>query len=143
MPVQVLEILSIIFVRHGRGTADTVRTIKLRIPAGVNNFQLIQFPGKGDRGDRNSGKMGNLLFPIHVKEHPRFVRENLDIFTRIPITVSQAILGGNVKVPTVDGEMEVSVNPGTQPLQKLSLLQKGAPDSAVPESAEISTCNGM
>jgi len=62
-----------------------------------------------------------------VQEHPKLIREGANIHVRAPITVSQAILGGNIKVPTLNGVVDVQIPPGTQPGEKLTLPGKGIP----------------
>jgi len=110
----------------GNGVKQESRTLKVAIPAGVDNGNHIRVVGQGGAGVRN-GPSGNLFVKISVTEDQVFKRDGLDVHVEVPITVSQAILGGTVQVPTLTSEVEVTIPPGTQPSEKRVLKQKGIP----------------
>jgi curved DNA-binding protein len=101
-------------------------TIEIKIPAGVAEGSKIRVRGKGQPG-MNGGPMGDLYIVTHVKPHLYFRREENDIYIDLPITVTEAIRGAKVTIPTIDGPTVVSVPPGTSSGQKLRLKGKGVP----------------
>ncbi len=99
----------------GRGTTYQTRDVKVRIPAGVQDGQRIRVAGKGEPG-AGGGPAGDLFVVVHVSAHPQFERKGkVDLTVHVPISVSQAILGGETLVPTLDGDVKVRVPAGTQP----------------------------
>lgn len=108
----------------GRITESTKTTIK--IPAGVENGMRMRFPGKGDYGVRG-GAAGDLYLTIRVQEHKSFIRDNGDIFLEIKIPPSLAVLGGEIKVPTVHGDVKMKITKGTQSGTRFRLKEKGGP----------------
>ena len=99
-------------------------TISVRIPAGIDNNDTIRLFGQGNQGVKG-GRNGNLYITVHVQNDPFFKREGANIFCTIPISVTTAILGGTVTVPTLSGEVDVHVPPGTQCNTKMRLRNKG------------------
>lgn len=114
----------------GKGHTRGKKTVKVRIPPGVDKGTNIRLVGQGEAGVAGA-KSGNLFIHLNVNEHELFKREGLDIHVNVPITISQAILGSNVRVPTLAGEVEIKVPAGTQPDAKHVLRFKGvrAPNS--------------
>lgn len=97
----------------GRGTTRASRDVKVRIPPGVLNGQRIRVQGKGEPG-AGGGPAGDLFVVVNVGNHPRFGRKGkLDLTVTVPISVAQAILGGEASVPTLDGDLKIRVQPGT------------------------------
>lgn len=97
----------------GRGTARASRDVKVRIPPGVMHGQRIRVPGKGEPG-ASGGPAGDLFVVVNVGSHPRFTRKGkTDLTVTVPISVTQALLGGEASVPTLDGDLKVRVKPGT------------------------------
>jgi len=109
----------------GRGQI-VQETLDVKIPPGVHEGSRIRLRGKGQAG--TGGPAGDLYIVVHVKDHPYFRRKGNDIYLDVPITVSEAILGAKVKMPTIDGPTTVTIPPGTSSGQKLRLRGKGAPD---------------
>jgi DnaJ-class molecular chaperone len=109
-----------------RGQSHT-ETIEVKIPPGITEGKKVRVKGKGDPGT-HGGAQGDLYIVIHVQEHPYYRREGYDILLDVPITVSEAILGGKVTIPTIDGATVLTIPPGTSSGQKLRLREKGAPD---------------
>ncbi|HQK14166.1 MAG TPA: molecular chaperone DnaJ [Anaerolineae bacterium] len=98
---------------NGNGRVYVRRKIKATIPAGVDDGVTIRLAGQGEPGERG-GPPGNLYVVLNVKPHPFFKRRNNDIILELQINVAQATLGDTVKVPTLDGERQITIPPGTQ-----------------------------
>ena len=110
----------------GSGRGKSTRTIQTRIPGGVNDGQKIRIKGKGAPGE-NGGPNGDLYVVVHVKEHAVFGRSGDNVTITIPVTVPEAALGADVRVPTISGfPVTVKVPPGTQNGRKLRVRGKGA-----------------
>jgi DnaJ-class molecular chaperone len=101
-------------------------TIKVHIPAGVDDDSRVRVPGKGGAG-RRVGPPGDLFIVTQVEPHPFFRRIGDNIYCTVPITVSEAALGTRLEVPTVDGKASIRIPPGTENNQKFRLRGKGAP----------------
>jgi len=106
---------------------DKVENLTVKIPAGVDNGSKVRMAGKGQPGF-GGGKSGDLYLRIRVSPHPKFWREGADIYTEVPITIYNAVLGGEVKVPTLTGEAKMKIPSGTESGQKFRLKGKGAPE---------------
>jgi DnaJ-class molecular chaperone len=115
-----------IAVPDERGQPRT-ETITVRIPAGVADGGSIRLPGKGAPG-LAGGPPGDLFAEIHVRPHPVFRREGRDLVVEVPVTVTEAVRGARVEVPTLEGRATVTVPPGTDAGRKLRLRGKGVPD---------------
>lgn len=111
---------------HGSGYITRKRKISVTVPAGIDNGQSIRIREKGDPGV-NGGLRGDLLVEVAVSRHPIFQRQGIDIYSSAPITFAQAALGGDVRIKTVDGEVEYTVKPGTQTDTRIRLRGKGVP----------------
>ncbi|CAJ1014444.1 putative DnaJ domain/DnaJ C terminal domain containing protein [Leishmania utingensis] len=108
----------------GKGIVKDRSVQTLPVPKGVDNKERLKVTGKGEAGVRN-GPPGNLYIEISVEEDPVFHREGSDIHVITPITLSTAVLGGTVRVPTLTGEVETRVPVGTQQGDKLVLRGRG------------------
>ena len=113
---------------HCRGTGyiQSRKTIKVNIPAGIDNGQSVRVRGKGEPGV-NGGPRGDLLVEVVVSPSPEFSREDVDIFSVKQISFAQAALGDTIKIKTIDGEVEYQLKPGTQPESRIRLRGKGVP----------------
>ncbi len=100
--------------------------LNVEIPAGVHEGLQIQVRGEGDAGDPNAPK-GNLYVIINVRDHEYFKRRNNDIILDININIAQAALGDVVRIPTTDGEVELTIPAGTQTGRVFRLRGKGMP----------------
>jgi molecular chaperone DnaJ len=89
-------------VCHGSGRAKSSRTMQVRIPAGVSDGQRIRLRGKGTPGERG-GPAGDLYVVVHVDSHPVFGRKDDNLTVTVPVSFTEAALGGEVKVPTLGG----------------------------------------
>lgn len=105
---------------------DKVEHITVKIPAGVDNGSKVRVAGKGQPGF-GGGKSGDLYLHVKVTPHQEFWRENADIYTEVPITIYDAVLGASVEVPTLDGHAKMKIPPGTSGGQKFRMGGKGAP----------------
>lgn len=105
---------------------DKVEKLTVKIPAGVDNGSRVRISGKGQPGF-GGGKDGDLYLRTHVTPHPEFWREGADIYTEIPITIYDAVLGATIDVPTLTGNAHMKVPTGTAGGQKFRIGGKGAP----------------
>lgn len=110
----------------GTGYVKVRKKIKVPIPAGIDNGQSVRIREKGEPGI-NGGPRGDLLVNVNVSRHPKFQRQEYDIFSTEPITFAQAALGATIKIDTVDGPYEYTLKPGTQTDTKIRLKNKGVP----------------
>ena len=110
---------------RGGGTERRPREVKVRIPAGVADGQTIRLKGRGGPG-RNGGPAGDLLVVCQVAPHPRFSRDGDNLLVRVPISFTEAALGSDIDVPTLDGgRVTLRVKPGTQPGSKHRVKGRG------------------
>ncbi len=110
----------------GNGRIEKESKIEIKIPAGIDSGQRLKLNGKGNCG-LNGGRSGDLYIVVNVQPHPLFEREGHDIFCEVPISITQAILGASIKVPSLNGMVEVSIPAGTQSHKILRLKNKGLP----------------
>jgi molecular chaperone DnaJ len=111
----------------GRGVEVRPRTVKVRIPAGVDDGQRIRVKGRGTPG-LNGAPPGDLYVVVHVAPHPIFARSGKwDLTVKVPITFPEAALGAQVKVPTLDAPVTVKVPPGTQTGKTVRVRGRGIP----------------
>lgn len=109
----------------GKSRLKKTKDITVNIPAGVSDGMSMRLEGKGFAG-YNGGPAGDLYIHVKVKKHDEFKREGDDIFLEIPISVTQAVLGDNIDVPTVHGSVNLKIPAGTQSHTKFRLRGKGA-----------------
>jgi len=112
----------------GEGRVRRAETIDVRIPAGVANGGRVRVPGKGNSGTMGA-PAGDLYLRVVVKPHEFFERRGNDLYTKIPVTVSEATLGAKIEVPTIDGRSLVRIPPGTNSGKTLRLKEKGVPSA--------------
>ena len=110
----------------GTGRVRRQKTIEVNIPAGIDNDQVLNVRGQGNAG-QNGGPAGDLQVYVNVRPHPIFERRGNDMWCEMPITFSQAALGAEVTVPTIDGKVSYQVREGTQPGDVFKLRGKGIP----------------
>lgn len=109
---------------HGLGRVRVQKTISIDIPAGIDDGQIIRLGGQGDCGI-NGGPSGDLMLSVLVKSHPLFKREGYDIHCDIPVTYMEAVLGSEITVPTIDGDVKYNISEGTQTGTVFRLKGKG------------------
>lgn len=100
--------------------------VRVRIPKGADTGSTLRVPGKGAPG-RGGGPPGDLVLEMIVRDHPLLRRDGLDLYLRLPVTLSEAYNGGSVQVPTFDGPVMLKVPPRAQQGAKLRLRGKGVP----------------
>ena len=111
---------------RGTGAVRKRKTIKVNIPAGIDHGQTISLRGQGNAG-RNGGPAGDLLITVMVQPHELFRRDGVDVFCEAPITFTQAVLGAELEIPTIDGKVKYSIPEGTQTGTVFRLKGKGIP----------------
>jgi molecular chaperone DnaJ len=111
---------------RGAGRIGRERKLTVKIPAGIATGQRLRLYGEGEHGSAG-GPPGDLYVVVHVQEHPFFHREEDDLYCEMPITFPTLALGGNIKVPTLNGREELHVPAGTQAGARFKLRGKGMP----------------
>ena len=114
-------------VCKGKGKVRRTNTVKVKIPAGVDEGQAVRARGEGCVGS-NGGPNGDLLVEIHIKPHKIFSRMDRDVLCEMPISFAQAALGAKIEVPTLDGKVEFEIPEGTQTGREFILRDKGIPE---------------
>ncbi len=109
---------------RGRGTTTQTKTLQVKIPAGVDNGATMRVSGEGELGQLG-GPPGDLYVIIEVKAHEIFERQGDHLIIEMPISYTQAALGTTISVPTLDGESELEIKPGTQPGSVYTIRDKG------------------
>ena len=116
----------------GTGYTSSRKKIKVSIPAGIDNGQSVRIRDKGEPGV-NGGPRGDLLVEVNVSHHPVFQRQDVHIFSTVPISFAVAALGGDIRIKTVDGDVIYTVRPGTKTDTKVRLKGKGVPSLRNPQ----------
>ena len=109
---------------RGRGRVLKEKTLEVRIPAGVDNGSRLRIQGEGEAGLQN-GPSGDLYVVIYVEEHPFFQRQGNNIYCHVPIGVTQAVLGAEISVPTLEDDEKMRIPEGTQTGAVFRLRGKG------------------
>jgi molecular chaperone DnaJ len=112
---------------NGEGRVARERKIPVKIPAGIADGQQIRLQGEGEAGTAG-GPPGHLYVAVHVREHEFFRRDGLNLFCEVPVNFTTLALGGEIRVPTLDGSEAVTVPEGTQTGTTLRLRGKGMPE---------------
>ncbi len=110
----------------GAGRTSREKSLDVEIPAGIHSGQQIRIRGEGNAG-ANAGPAGDLYVEVQVAPHERFERDGNDILASVDLTIVQAALGARVPVPTLEGDVELEFEPGTQPGEVRVLRGKGMP----------------
>jgi molecular chaperone DnaJ len=111
---------------EGSGRTVEERTLRVEVPPGIHDGQQVRITGEGHAGSLG-GRAGDVYVQVRVRPDPRFVREGNDIFCTVDLTMTDAALGTTVQVPTLDGELELEIAPGTQPGELRVLRGRGVP----------------
>ena len=111
----------------GKGKVRRTNRVKVKIPAGVDAGQSVRVRGEGGVGS-NGGPNGDPLVEIYIKRHPIFTRQDTDVLCEVPITFTQAALGAEIEVPTLDGKVKYEIPEGTQTGREFILREKGIPE---------------
>ena len=112
---------------HGTGTQKIEKTIKVTIPAGIEDATRMRVAGAGEAGFRGS-LSGDLYIFISVKEHPLYEREGENLYTTVPVSMTCAALGGKIEIPGIDGQkIEIEIKEGTQSGSQIRAKGQGMP----------------
>ncbi len=111
---------------RGKGKVRRNKTIRVKVPAGIDNGQSFRVRDEGNAGS-NGGPNGDLLVTVRVRKHDIFVRDGANVLCEMPITFAQAALGATIEVPTLDGKVRYNVPEGTQTGTTFRLRGKGIP----------------
>jgi molecular chaperone DnaJ len=111
---------------EGRGREVRRRTLRVDIPAGIADGQRIRLSGRGHAGERG-GPPGDLYVLVHVKDDARFLRDGDDLITVLDVPAPLAALGTTLAVPSLDGDLDVEIEPGTQPGEVITVRGQGMP----------------
>jgi molecular chaperone DnaJ len=121
---------------HGRGRVRKPRTLSVKVPAGVDDGDRIRLAGEGEAG-RNGGPPGDLYVEIRLEPHKIFVRDGADLSCEVPISFATAALGGEVELPTLDGNVSLKVPAGTQSGKVFRLRGKGVTTVRDPREGDL------
>lgn len=109
---------------HGSGVKEKSRTLEVTIPAGVDDGDRVRLAGEGEAGGAGV-QNGDLYVEVRVKEHPVFKRQGADLYMDVPVSITDAALGKEVEIPTLDGKVKVKIAEGTQSGKLLRVRGKG------------------
>ncbi len=121
---------------HGRGRVRKTRTLSVKVPAGVDAGDRIRLAGEGEAG-RNGGPPGDLYVEIRLEPHKIFMRDGADLSCEVPISFATAALGGEVELPTLDGNVSLKVPAGTQSGKVFRLRGKGVTTVRDPRTGDL------
>ena len=111
---------------RGTGFIRITKKLEVSIPAGIDDGERIALRGQGNDG-RNGGPAGDLILQVMVKPHAIFERDGYHIYCEIPLPVTDAILGAEIEIPTLEGNMKYTIPEGTQPGTRFTVRGKGIP----------------
>jgi DnaJ-class molecular chaperone len=122
--------LPVTFAEAALGTKRTIRTgagatLDISVPSGVENGGRLRVPGKGAAAPTSGGAPGDLYLDVDVRPDPHLRRAGDDIELDLPVTISEAVLGAKVEVPTVEGPVTLTIPPGTSSGARLRLRGRG------------------
>jgi len=114
---------------HGRGRVEKKRKVKVKVPAGIDTGMYLQLTGEGEAPAAGNGPQGDLYIEVSVREHKFFKRDGRNIYLEIPISMSQAVLGDDLNVPTLNGNKKLNIPSGTQTHTVLKIKNAGMQSS--------------
>jgi len=117
---------------RGKGKVRRNHKLRVKVPAGVDAGQSVRVRGEGCVGF-NGGPNGDVLAEVYIKRHPIFERDGMTVYCEVPISFTQAALGGEIQVPTLDGKVSFEIPEGTQTGKLFTLREKGIPDVSNPK----------
>lgn len=113
---------------RGKGQVKSRKTITVNVPSGIDNGERLRVPGRGHAGE-NGGASGDLYLEFHIKEHKHYERDGLDIYLEVPINMAEAVLGCKKEIPTIYGNVKLTIPGGTDSGDKQRLKGKGIKDA--------------
>lgn len=116
---------------RGKGKVRRTQRLKVKVPAGIDAGQMFRVAGQGNVGF-NGGANGDVMVEVTIKSHPIFRRNGMDVYCEVPISFTQAALGGQIEVPTLDGMVTYDIPEGTQTGKEFAIYDKGIPDVSNP-----------
>ena len=116
---------------RGKGKVRRTQKIRVKVPAGVDMGQSVRVRNEGCVGV-NGGPNGDVLAEVYIRRHPIFQRKGMDVFCEVPISFTQAALGGEIQVPTLDGKISFEIPEGTQTGKEFTMADRGIPDVGNP-----------
>ncbi|MBI2804082.1 MAG: molecular chaperone DnaJ [Planctomycetes bacterium] len=111
---------------RGRGRIKVTRTLELSVPPGIQSGQRMTLRGEGEAGEAGAPR-GNFICEVHVREHEMFRRKNDDLVCQVPVTFSQAALGAEIEVPSLDAPLKHTIKAGVQSGDVIRISGKGMP----------------
>jgi len=123
---------------QGEGRLERTSRVKIKIPAGIDSESRLRSNGGGEAGLRG-GPPGDLYVVVHIKEHEVFTRNGMDLNCEVPIPFTTAALGGEIRVPTLDGAVSLKIPPGTQSGSTFRIRGLGMPALQGPGKGDILT----
>ena len=121
---------------HGNGTITKNKTITVNIPAGIDTDNRLRVAGKGEAGT-NGGRPGDLYIEFTVREHEFFERDEDDIYIDLPLTITEAVLGCKKEIPTLYGNVTLTIPAGTSTNDKLRLKGKGVENVSTKKKGDM------
>lgn len=121
---------------RGRGRIEGKKSLKVRVPAGVEDGMRLRVAGEGEAG-LSGGPPGDLYVVMAVNEHPLFTREGADLGVEVPVLFTQAALGAEIDVPTLEGRVKLKIPEGTQSGKTFRLRGKGVPSVGAPGRGDL------
>ncbi|KAJ2995508.1 hypothetical protein HDV02_000680 [Globomyces sp. JEL0801] len=118
----------------GQGRVREKKNITVKIPAGIDDGMTVRLSGQGDAAESPNGRKGDLLIQVNVTgvtysiaRHDRFKRDGANVLLDVNVPLITAILGGSITIPTIDGNVDLKIPPGTQPNDRKTLKNRGMP----------------
>jgi molecular chaperone DnaJ len=111
---------------QGKGYHEETETVTIKIPAGVDSGNRLRVQGHGN--EAKNGQRGDLYLTFYVEEDENFVRNGNDIYIEVPVFFTQAILGEEITIPSLDGELQLSLKPGTKDKEQFVFSNEGVVD---------------
>ena len=121
---------------RGKGKVKSHKTITVNVPSGIDNGERLRVPGRGHAGE-NGGSSGDLYLEFHIKEHKYYERDGLDIYLEVPINMAEAVLGCKKEIPTIYGNVKLTIPGGTDSGDKQRLKGKGIKDSTSRKTGDM------
>ena len=110
---------------HGAGVARTQEEISIKVPAGIQNGEVIRMTGRGEA--TANGQPGDLYIKVHVEAHKTIRREGVNLYSNLPIKLTDALLGSTYRVETLDGNVEIKIPAGIAHGELIRIREKGVP----------------